>query len=54
MTDETSRETDETTDDGTAPQTTHNEARHDADGTRTDHPTGEGQARQNAEEELPG
>jgi len=58
MTDETTSEieatTDDPTDSGTAPQTTRNEARHDADGTPTDHPTGEGRARQNAEEELPG
>jgi hypothetical protein len=31
-----------------------NEARRDADETPTDHPTGEEQAQQNAEKELPG
>ena len=35
------------------PQTTRNEALEDADGTPTDHATGEAQARQNAEEEPP-
>jgi hypothetical protein len=54
MTDE---RTEQDLDQPTGPDDTphrHNEARHDADGSPTDHPTGEGQAQENAEEELPG
>ena len=46
--------TSEETTDADDRETTRNDARHDADGRPTEHPTGDDRARQNAEEELPG